>query len=272
MKWVDLSSRAKFRLTGEDRVRYLNGQVSNQVAQDLSSKAVQACVCTLKGKIEALVSITAEGDSLLVDCDAELREALFTRLDRYLIADDCEIEDVTEEYQLWHGLGEGGEGVESDRYGETGCDVWLKSGEAADFAGEVVSEESLEILRIKRGIPKWGHELRGDEFPAEVRLDERAVSFNKGCYLGQEVVSRIKSAGKVNKRLVGLESVGAGFSLKEGDPLVVEDKEAGVVTSVASCGERVLALAVVKRAFTEAAEAGKLPEELSMFDFERGGP
>jgi folate-binding Fe-S cluster repair protein YgfZ len=97
-----LKDRAVFRFTGPDRVRYLNGQVSNDVAKATESLAIPACLCTIKGKVEALVWIRADGESLLVDGEGSQREALHARLERYLIADDCEIEDVSEQVRLYH--------------------------------------------------------------------------------------------------------------------------------------------------------------------------
>jgi hypothetical protein len=97
-RWFPLVERAIFRLTGPDRVRYLNGQVTNDVAGPLDQKAIAACLCNIKGRVEALVHISADGDSLIVDGELAQREAIHARLERYLIADDCEIHDETGHY------------------------------------------------------------------------------------------------------------------------------------------------------------------------------
>ena len=94
--WVRLE-RAVFRLTGPDRVRYLNGQVTNDVSRGLSEHSAPACLCSLKGKVEALVWVSEVEGALLIDGDYSQREQLFQRLDRYLIADDYELKDITDQ-------------------------------------------------------------------------------------------------------------------------------------------------------------------------------
>jgi folate-binding Fe-S cluster repair protein YgfZ len=91
----DLSARAKLRISGADRLRYLNGQISNDLRKATEITAIHACVLTAKGKINADVFITADADSFLVDSEAKMREALAARLERYVIADDVQIDDVT---------------------------------------------------------------------------------------------------------------------------------------------------------------------------------
>ncbi|MEO6871992.1 MAG: folate-binding protein, partial [Chthoniobacterales bacterium] len=90
----DLSARAKLRLTGADRLRYLNGQVSNDLRKATEENAIHACVLSAKGKINADVFVTSEGESFLLESDPGMAEELIARLDRYIIADDVQIEDV----------------------------------------------------------------------------------------------------------------------------------------------------------------------------------
>ena len=147
--YLDLSDRAKLRLTGADRVRFLNGQVSNDVRNASAERSVYTGVMTIKGKLCADAFIHAGGDFLLVDTEPELREALAARLERYIIADDVQIEDVTDAFALLHlidfaadtgapklpdlraalaALGPGWWTVESARYGRPGLDVFLRTG------------------------------------------------------------------------------------------------------------------------------------------------
>ncbi|MEO5717955.1 MAG: folate-binding protein, partial [Chthoniobacterales bacterium] len=100
MPLFDLSGRAKLRLTGADRVRFLNGQVTNDVRKANPNLSMPACVLTAKGKIDALIFVSAGAEELFLDADAEQRETLAQRLDRYVIADDVVIEDVTGEFSL----------------------------------------------------------------------------------------------------------------------------------------------------------------------------
>src|SRR4026208_1500456 len=93
--FLDLSGRAKFRITGTDRLRFLNGQITNDLLKASETSAIEACVLNAKGKTDAHIYISASGDSFLVDAAADLLEALKVRLERYVIADDVQIEDVT---------------------------------------------------------------------------------------------------------------------------------------------------------------------------------
>jgi len=228
-RWRELKDRAVFRFTGPDRVRYLNGQVSNDVAKATESLAIPACLCTIKGKVEALVWIRADGESLLVDGEGSQREALHARLERYLIADDCEIEDVSEQVRLYHHfVGEAGGGAASKRLNLPGRDLILRPDSASPFAAEKeIPDDEWSVWEILSVLPKAGFEIRSDEFPAELGLDAQAVDFHKGCYLGQEIISRIRSVGRV-KRL--LRVVEASRALDVGDEVNAESGEKGIVT------------------------------------------
>lgn len=197
-----LEERAVFELTGPDRVRYLNGQVTNDVSKDLASRAIAACVCNLKGKVEHLVWIRSEGDSLWIDGPREQRESLHERLDRYLIADDCELHDRTDSGVLVHHYLEDGPGIPSLRTEQEGRDCWIPSGQDLPFeeSGRI-SRSDFETLQWKAGIPRFPTEISGNEFPAELGIESWTVDFHKGCYLGQEVISRIQSVGRVKRRL-----------------------------------------------------------------------
>ncbi|MEX2578042.1 MAG: hypothetical protein WD342_03210 [Verrucomicrobiales bacterium] len=208
-RWIAPEARAVFRISGPDRVRYLNGQLSNNVAGPLDRAAIPACVCSLKGKVEALVWVSALGDDLVLDGELRQRDFILERLDRYLIADDCEIVDETETLTLVHHFEESGPGVVSRRLAVPGRDRWLRD-ERHDLREPAeIGEEEWAVLQIRSGVPESGLEITGGEFPAELGLDTWAVDFHKGCYLGQEVVSRIHSVGKVKRvlRVIAAEGV-----------------------------------------------------------------
>ena len=265
--YTDLSARTKLRLKGEDRVSYLNGQVTNDVKRATETEALYACVTTAKGKIQADVHITADDESFLIDGPAELRETLFARLEQYIISEDAELSDVTDDYALIHVLGLQPESENalirsSSRYGCPGLDYWLPKGEEAELLEKMdaLGEATLEAFRISGGVAVWGAELSEEVMLAEARLQLRAVDFHKGCYIGQEVISRIQSAGKVNRQLcllVGDKALAAppeaGMllfdTLETGDPV-----EVGKLTSVGFDAdmERHVALGYVKRNYTEA--------------------
>ena len=254
--WIDLSRRAKFLLRGPDAERYLNGQTTQDVRRATPGLAMPSLITTAKGKIEADVFISRpDPDAFFIDGPAELREALQIRLDRYLIADDAELTDVTEEFGLVHVLGaepvvpDGAVVRKANRYGIEGWDLLGGPGISLAQPGTALNSDDLEPVRIAHGIPRWGSELSADILPQEARLEERCLDFHKGCYIGQEVISRIKSVGKVNRLLCALVAEGAGEALAPGDLLFLEDREVGTITSVAKNAElgRITALAYVKR-------------------------
>jgi folate-binding protein YgfZ len=246
---IDLSDRAKFRLTGGDRVRYLNGQVTNDVRKAKADESVYACVTNLKGRIEGdvLIHTGSDGESLLLDAEPGLREALAMRLERYIIADDVELADVTDEWRLFHFFGATAEMERlsaiktKGRLGGIGLDVWFRaSAPTPAFDCDVVTADEAETLRICNGVPKWPLELNSEAFPAEAGLQNLAMDYAKGCYIGQEILSRIKTTGKMPRVLVRWvggpekpESTALFVRNEEGN-----EKEIGAITS--SCLHPVL--------------------------------
>ncbi|GEP43991.1 YgfZ/GcvT domain-containing protein [Brevifollis gellanilyticus] len=233
--WVDLSARAKWRLSGADRVRYLNGQVTNDVRTARADSALHACVTNLKGKIDGDLRIHAHGDSLLLDAPADLRETLGMRLEKYIIADDAVLEDVTEEWRLIHVMGAdapaGRHAVKCDRFGIPGMDLWMPAADPLpSIAVSQLSEEDAESLRILQRVPAWPNELNNDVFPPEAGLEKTAMSFTKGCYIGQEILSRIKTTGKMPRELVAWEAEDDSDVSPE-TPFLRDEKEIGRITS-----------------------------------------
>jgi len=246
---VNLSSRTKLRLTGSDRVRYLNGQVTNDVRRAKNDETLYACVTDVKGRIAGDVFIHATAEALLLDAEPGLRESLGMRLERYIVADDVEMTDVTEEWQLWHVWGDAGtparkenalcgqDGphhcVRSNRFGVDGFDVWLPSTAPVPVFDPrpVLDDADLETWRILQKVPRWPNELSAETFPPEAGIETRAMDFAKGCYIGQEVLSRIKTTGKMPRRLVAWETsneIASGSELHD-----LQSKVVGTVTSVA---------------------------------------
>jgi tRNA-modifying protein YgfZ len=197
-------------------------------------------------------------------------------LEKYIIADDVTLEDVTDEFGLFHlmgpesavagsqvlaslGLPEEAKAflIASNRFGFAGVDLWFPAGQAALVQEKLkqspIDSETAENLRIEQGIARWGNELSEGVIPNEAGLDKRAINYTKGCYLGQEVISRIKSVGHVNRHLCGLTPA-AGISIDIGDKLFSDGeskKEIGFITSVGRNRslDRVIALGYVKRGF-----------------------
>src|SRR6267378_4656415 len=263
--FLDLSRRAKLRIAGTDRLRFLNGQITNDLRKASETSAIEACILNAKGKIDAHIFVSASGESFLVDAAADLREALKVRLERYVIADDVQIEDVTDQFSLFHVLSqqspalEHGRIVSLRRFAEPGWDIWGNAAHHHVSLQELSSRwapcdsDAAEVMRIEQGIPRWGRELTNDIIPIEANLEQRAIDYQKGCYIGQEVISRIKMSGQTNKRLCGLISLN-NVALQPRMNLAgpsVPGKEAGWITS-ATRSERFgkeIALAYVKRGF-----------------------
>jgi tRNA-modifying protein YgfZ len=266
--FLDLSQRAKFRITGADRLRFLNGQITNDLRKASETSAIEACILNAKGKTDAHIFVSASGESFWVDAAADLREKLKVRLERYVIADDVQIEDVTDQFSLFHVLSrqapalESGRVISVRRFAEPGWDIWVDIARRDVLLQELSLRWTLcdfdaaEIMRIEQGIPRWGRELTGEIIPIEANLEQRTIDYQKGCYIGQEVISRMKVSGQTNKRLCGLTSVDY-IPLQPGMKLVAPsapDKEIGWITS-ATRSETIgkeIALGYVKRGFNSA--------------------
>ena len=180
---------------------------------------------------------------------------LQARLTRYLIADDVEVVDLSGQWSLVHFTANSGTapaGViacESARYGVAGTDWWIPAGMMVDWPESfpLLEGNELEAFRIAHGVPAWESELYEGLLPPEAGLDLSDISYHKGCYIGQEVISRIKHAGKINKRLI-VARVDESVSLSS-ELLDVAGKPTGEITSVspiASGGERDI-MAYLKR-------------------------
>ncbi len=195
-----------------------------------------------------------------------MSETLTARLDRYIIADDVQVDDVTDAFALFHVIGAGmpalsvnGKSRTAVRFGEEGIDLWLARAQhqiawqELSSALPALSDEAAEILRVERGLPRWGSELTGEIIPTEANLEESVVDFAKGCYIGQEIISRIKMSGQTNKRLCGLK-LESQTALLSGWRLAAIDnqKDVGWITSsVVSPRHGAIALGFLKRGFQE---------------------
>ncbi|MCX8512350.1 MAG: hypothetical protein ORN83_11370 [Chthoniobacteraceae bacterium] len=262
----DFSDRTQLVFRGLDRLRYLNGQLTQDLKKLTPIRALPACVTNAKGRLQADVWVSLGEDVLIVDAAPELREILAARLERYIVADDVTLEDCTGSGGLLHCFGFNPEehpvlrefsATFAARLGEDGWDVrvpverlaavrtalGLQLGSAADW----------ERLRLERGIPQWGNELSEETLPPEAGLERTHIDYHKGCYIGQEVISRLKSVGHVNRKLCRFRGDGAILPGK-GAPLCVvggDGSASGTLTSVVAVGDGFLALGYVKRGCEE---------------------
>ena len=288
----DLSGRAKIAVTGGDRVRWLNGMATNNVRDLARGHGVYAFLLNAQGRIQADLYVFQRGDSLLVDTERAQREKVLELFDRYIIADDVEIADVSDKLTTL-----GLTGPESRHVLERACiavpdlkhlqfadvawkdktvtllhageevreswQVWIGPEHAGELWGALVNAgalptgtTALNLFRISRGIPQFGVDIRERDLPQETG-QKRALNFTKGCYLGQEIVERIRSRGSVHRKFTAF--VVEGTLPEAGAKIVVasekDEKEVGEITSSAILplpgGGRPVALGYLRR---EAAE------------------
>jgi tRNA-modifying protein YgfZ len=262
----DFSERVKLRVSGSDRIRFLNGQLTNDARKASESEALEACVLNPKGKMDAHMFLIAEADSFLIDADAELRESLQPRLERYIIADDVQVEDVSEKLSILHlliaerpSLGSECNSASAHRFAARGWDIWVPREQRGQLAAQLSQQfgfcdsECAEIFRIEQGMPRWGRELTPEIIPVEANLEERCVDYEKGCYIGQETISRMKMSGQQNKKLCGLMSPSDSL-LSTGARLYGQGeggRDVGWITSAAHSSRlgKNIALGYVKRGF-----------------------
>jgi tRNA-modifying protein YgfZ len=267
IRMVIPDSPSLLKFSGPDAVRFLNGQLTQDVRRVAGGKvSLPSCVTDAKGKLQFRVRI-AKGidDDLWIEGPAGSAEALEARLTRYLIADDAEVADLTGGFRLIHFPGPAPvapEGVitrSSNRYGTDGTDWWVPSGmdNCAPDEAMLMSGDELESYRIANGVPVWGRELVEGILPPEAGLESSDISYQKGCYIGQEVISRIKSAGKVNKRLAKLQ-FDAALPVDSLQLVNSEGLSAGELTSISplAAGQLRDALGYVKRGISEVFVSG----------------
>src|SRR5256885_9428366 len=252
--FFDLSARVKLRVTGSDRLRFLNGQLTNDIRKATETTALEACVLNAKGKLEGHLFAHIKGDSFILDADPALQSSLQPRLERYIIADDVQIEDVTAQSSIFHIIEpampsrQTQKTISAERFGRLGEDIWCESPRHDEIKAELsghfrfCDENCAESFRIQHGIPRWGRELTGEIIPVEANLEQRCIDYEKGCYIGQETISRMKMSGQRNKQLCGLISA-KNIPLASAMPLIgPEEKEFGWITSATRSGEREIAL------------------------------
>ena len=310
----DFSFRSKFILTGEHRVRFLHRIVSNDVKSLSVGQGTYATLLSAQGRILVDLRIYVEEDRLWVDTDADLAEKAISGLKRYIIGDRVGVEPsqlysialqgpqsrktVHEllggnlpplEREMDHGAVdyEGGRThvVRLSSTGEEGYEIWLEADRLQRFwraaldAGRVSAcgSEALESLRIEAGIPRYGQDLAEDTLPLEAGL-LNALSFNKGCYVGQEIVERARSRGHVNWKLMGLRLELGAQVPKPSEVLTAEGKTVGEVTSACFSPSlnRPVALAYLRREVSEpgtklAFATGSLAEVVQLPFVSRGG-
>jgi folate-binding protein YgfZ len=272
----DLSFRSRLCITGADRVRFLHGQVTNDVKRLQTGSGCYAALITAKGKMQSDLNIYSLADELLLDFEPGLTQTISDRLEKYIIADDVQVVDVSTLFGLLSVQGpkasEALQGfglfaslptqpftfvnVQAPELGELylmnaprlnsqGFDLFapvsalqtivekLRTG-LTSLGGRLCGWQAFELARIEGGIPRFGADMDETNIPLEADLEQRAISFNKGCYIGQEVISRIHTFGQVAKALRGIRLADDLKNLpSKGAKLFHDTKEVGYITSAA---------------------------------------
>lgn len=271
---VDRSERGKLALTGDEAAAALNGIVSNEVEGMEPGTGLLAAVLTPKGRMLGDVRVLQTGDELLLDMERVALQPVFDALRHGLVGYRAELGKRTLQRGLLSLLGPrsrevaGASGLGEAEHShavatlagapvrliatDLGVDVLCAAEDTEAVRGELLarsaaeaSEDAAELLRVESGRPRYGVDLDDTVIPQEAGLNDRVVSFTKGCYVGQETVARLFYKGKPNRHLRGLrlsEPVAAGAALKLGE------REVGRLTSsVVSPALGPIGLALVRR-------------------------
>src|SRR5215217_798397 len=261
---VDRSERGKLALTGAEAKEFLHGQVSQDIESLTPGHGAYAAFLTHKGKMLGDMRVLDLGDELWLDTERVALQELFNMIRRYKLGRDVELHKRTLERSLLSLVGPGardvlavgpaehdntrtelGIAVATDVGVDLICDAERTDEVKAALGVPEIGEAVAEIVRVEHGRPRFGIELDDSVIPQEAGLNERAVSFTKGCYVGQETVARLYYRGKPNRHLRGLR-----FSapVAPGTALVLGEKEVGRVTSAAvSPVHGPIGLALVRR-------------------------
>jgi folate-binding protein YgfZ len=282
----DLSRRSKIQLTGTDRVRWLNGMVTNNVRDLGANRGAYAFLLNPQGHILGDLVAFPRGESLVVETDQSQLEKILATFDHYIIMDDVEVANISgslasigltgphsnavlsaaginvpslEILQIadlsWHDHSISVVRGEQDPY--LSYEIWIAPEhasalrEALQVAGGIlVDQDALELYRIALGVPRYGQDIRERDLPQETE-QARALNYNKGCYVGQEIVERIRSRGNVHRKFTGFRIDGAAPA--PGTKIQAQGKDVGEVTSSAviplPSGGQTVALGYLRREF-----------------------
>jgi tRNA-modifying protein YgfZ len=241
---VDRSDRGKLALTGPDAKTFLHGQVTNDIESLTPGHGCYAAFLTHKGKMLGDLRVFDVGDELLLDCERVALQELFNMIRRYKLGADVELHKRTLELALLGVIGPDAprlagpaehdnarvslDGVDALAVTtDVGTDIFCAAADRdavrAALGFPDGDEAAAEVVRVERGRPRFGVDIDDSVIPQEAGLNERAVSFTKGCYVGQETVARLYYRGKPNRRLLGVKlsaPAPSGSELRLGEKVV----------------------------------------------------
>jgi folate-binding protein YgfZ len=254
---LDFSNRGRLCLLGADRQNFLNGQVTNNLKNLRSGQGCYAALANNKAKMTSDLFIYILEEEILLDFEPGLSPKVSERLEKFIIADDVQITDASSAFAMF--TVQGPKAIEVcekagwpipkndfeivahnsayiartprlrapgvDVFYPRGDDSWLKS-----LNLPVSGIDAYETVRIEQGVPRFGIDMNEETLVSEA-LDERAISYSKGCYIGQEVIARIRTYGQVAKSLRGLKFEPGAAAAKAGEKIFHDGKEVGWITS-----------------------------------------
>ncbi len=295
---LDLSSRGRILVSGSEAVTFLNGLITNDMKALDENHWMPAAFPNVQGRLIAAIRVIHKDDGFLIDTESVTHGSVLKLVERFTLAGDFRVADLTDELSLlsiqgakapevvgavlgerladldcyavatvdWQG--ERLTVIRATHTGEDGFDVFVPKSNAETLRTAIVSAgahpvgfDALETLRIEAGIPRYGIDMDETNVVTETNLDE-AVSFTKGCYIGQEIIARIKYRGHVAKKLTGLVFDGEVALESSGKILSTDDKEIGRVTSSAFSPRlnRTIALGYVKYDYLKAGTTVKVDD------------
>ena len=289
---ADLSSFDRIEVTGKDRAKLIGNLCTNEIIKLPAATGCEAFFLNAKGKVIDYGMIYSVGESLWIDLEPGHAPIMIKYVDRYIFREDVKLHDRTASHALFHVAGPKAEelltaiefmptnltdrgvviweteGISYQirrraRSVEGGYDVvapiehaatlWERLIQAGQPLGLVpLSDETMETLRVEASIPRFGKEVTEDNLPQEIGRDKEAISFTKGCYIGQETVARLDAYGHVNKILRGLEAE-LGSGIESGQKLIRDGKTLGSIATVVDSPRwnKRIALAIIRVAGVE---------------------
>ena len=263
---IDLSPRGRILVNGSEAVMFLNGLITNDMKTLAANSWMRAAFPNVQGRLLAVVRILNQTDGFLIETEAATHDKVVQLLGRFTLAGDFRVTDLTDQTTCYSVQGTqsatimrqvfGDPGAPDSRQvvrakinhadvmiirdthtAEDGFDLFVERNLAADLRStflstevEPMSDATAEVLRIEANIPRYGVDMDETTIVTETNLDD-AVSFTKGCYLGQEIIVRIKHRGHVAKKITGL-TFPDRIEIENGARILsVDDKEIGRVTS-----------------------------------------
>jgi folate-binding protein YgfZ len=247
--WLDLSARGRIVVRGRDRARLLHNISSNEIKKLTPGSSTYAFLLSPQGRIQADFSLVAFEDHFLIDIEPDLREKVQRHILKYRVADQVELEDVTAQTASIGLEGPAAPSIELvagehsvapfSLTGQPGYRIYCAAARMPEIVRQLeaggaraATLDEARIVRIENGKPVYGEDIRETTLPQETQ-QMQAVSFNKGCYIGQEIVERIRALGQVHKKLERIE-LDAADPVAAGTKLTIGGREAEITSSVYS--------------------------------------